>query len=414
MSKNKLSVEPYKGVRDFYPEDQAFLNWLFKTIRAEVERAGYVEYHASVLEPAELYKAKGAENEEIINEQAYTFTDRGGREVALRPEMTPTVARMVAARRRELWFPLRLYSIPNVFRYERPQRGRLREHWQLNVDIFGSKSLAADAEVVALAYRIMTALGARESDFEIRVGSRPLFDSIATGLGLNEEKKKRLRVILDRRDKMSDADFRLALRDMEVPEDAFSKNAIEPLDILELLKNLKDADINNIKYDPSIVRGFAYYTGTVFEVFDTHKENSRALFGGGRYDNLTALFDDEPLPGVGFGMGDVTIRDFLTVRGLIPPYTPTTAVYLAVTAPELAARAGVLADYLRKAGVNVAVDFGERKLGDQIKAAAKHKIPYLIVVGEDELASDVYNVKNLETGAAEPVPLAGLADFFKK
>lgn len=413
MSKNKLSVEPYKGVRDFYPEDQAFLNWLFKTLRGEVERAGYVEYHASILEPAELYKAKGADNEEIVNEQSYTFTDRGGREVALRPEMTPTVARMVAARRRELGFPLRLYSIPNVFRYERPQRGRLREHWQLNVDLFGSRSPAADAEIIMVAYGIMAALGARQSDFEIRVGSRQAINTIAQESELGEAQTKQLLGLLDRRAKMSEVDFDLEIKKLGVTKSLLSPKVV-PEDIAQMLQEFRAAGINNIVYDPSVVRGFAYYTGIVFEVFDTHKENNRALFGGGRYDNLTALFDDEPLPGVGFGMGDVTIRDFLAVRGLIPPYTPATAVYLAVTAPELAVRAQALAGELRGGGVNVAVDFGERKLGDQIKAAAKHKIPWLIVVGEDELASGVYNVKNLETGAAEPVTLADLPGFFKK
>ena len=413
MSKNKLPVEPYKGVRDFYPEDQAFLNWLFKTIRAEVERAGYVEYHASILEPAELYKAKGADNEEIVNEQSYVFTDRGGREVALRPEMTPTVARMVAARRRELGFPLRLYSIPNVFRYERPQRGRLREHWQLNVDIFGSRSSAADAEIIMVAYGIMTALGARESDFEIRIGSRQAINTIAQESGLGEAQTKQLFGLLDRRAKMSEVDFDLEIKKLGVTKSLLSPKVV-PQDIAQMLQEFRAAGINNIVYDPSVVRGFAYYTGVVFEVFDTHKENNRALFGGGRYDNLTALFDDEPMPGVGFGMGDVTMRDFLAVRGLIPPYTPTTRVYLAVTAPELAVRAQALAVELRGAGVTVAVDFGERKLGDQIKAAAKHKIPWLIVVGEDELASGIYNVKNLETGAAEPVARDDLAGFFKK
>ena len=413
MSKNKLPVEPYKGVRDFYPEDQAFLNWLFKTIRSQVERAGYVEYHASILEPAELYKAKGADNEEIVNEQSYIFTDRGGREVALRPEMTPTVARMVAARRRELGFPLRLYSIPNVFRYERPQRGRLREHWQLNVDIFGSRSSAADAEIIMVAYGIMTALGARESDFEIRVGSRQAINTIAQESGLGEAQTKQLFGLLDRRAKMSEVDFDLEIKKLGVTKSLLSPKVV-PQDIAQMLQEFRAAGINNIVYDPSVVRGFAYYTGVVFEVFDTHKENNRALFGGGRYDNLTALFDDEPMPGVGFGMGDVTMRDFLAVRGLIPPYTPTTRVYLAVTAPELAVRAQALAVELRNAGVTVAVDFGERKLGDQIKAAAKHKIPWLIVVGEDELASGIYNVKNLETGAAEPVARDDLAGFFKK
>ena len=413
MSKNKLSVEPYKGVRDFYPEDQAFLHWLFKTLRGEVERAGYVEYHASILEPAELYKAKGADNEEIVNEQSYIFTDRGGREVALRPEMTPTVARMVAARRRELGFPLRLYSIPNVFRYERPQRGRLREHWQLNVDLFGSRSPAADAEIIMVAYGIMAALGARQSDFEIRVGSRQAINTIAQESGLNEAQTKQLFGLLDRRAKMSEVDFDLEIKKLGVTKSLLSPKVV-PQDIAQMLQDFRAAGINNIVYDPSVVRGFAYYSGVVFEVFDTHKENNRALFGGGRYDNLTALFDDEPMPGVGFGMGDVTMRDFLAVRGLIPPYTPTTAVYLAVTAPELAVRAQALAGELRSAGVNTAVDFGERKLGDQIKAAAKHKIPWLIVVGEDELASGTYNVKNLETGAAEPVARGELAGFFKK
>ncbi len=413
MSKNKLSVEPYKGVRDFYPEDQAFLHWLFKTLRGEVERMGYVEYHASILEPAELYKAKGADNEEIVNEQSYIFTDRGGREVALRPEMTPTVARMVAARRRELGFPLRLYSIPNVFRYERPQRGRLREHWQLNVDLFGSRSPAADAEVIMVAYGIMAALGARQSDFEIRVGSRQAINTIAQESGLNEAQTKQLFGLLDRRAKMSEVDFDLEIKKLGVTKSLLSPKVV-PQDIAQMLQEFRVAGITNIVYDPSVVRGFAYYSGIVFEVFDTHKDNNRALFGGGRYDNLTALFDDEPMPGVGFGMGDVTMRDFLAVRGLIPPYTPTTTVYLAVTAPELAVRAQALAGELRGAGVNTAVDFGERKLGDQIKAAAKHKIPWLIVVGEDELASGTYNVKNLETGAAEPVARGELAGFFKK
>ena len=412
MSK-KLSTESYKGVRDFYPEDQALLNYIFSTMRSVVERAGYVEYHASVLEPAELYKSKGAENEEIINEQSYTFTDRGGREVALRPEMTPTVARMVAARRRELGFPLRLYSIPNVFRYERPQRGRLRDHWQLHVDHFGSRSLAADAAALMVAHELMVAFGARESDFIIKVGSRAYLDRVIKDHELSDEQGKKLLGLLDRKQKISEADFDAGLRELGVNKSVLSPAGAPP-EVEKMLEDFSASGMDNIVYDPSIVRGFAYYTGLVFEVFDTHTDNNRALFGGGRYDNLTALFDDEALPGVGFGMGDVTIRDFLAVRGLLPPYTPSTAVYLAVTAPELALRAQTLAGALRRAGVNVAVDFGERKLGDQIKTAAKHKIPWLIVVGEDELASEVFGVKNLETGAQVQVPQSELPQFFRK
>ena len=230
---------------------------------------------------------------------------------------------------------------------------------------------------------------------------------------LSDEQGKKLLVLLDRKQKISEADFDAGLRELGVNKSVLSPAGAPP-EVEKMLEDFSTSGMDNIVYDPSIVRGFAYYTGLVFEVFDTHKDNNRALFGGGRYDNLTALFDDEALPGVGFGMGDVTIRDFLAVRGLLPPYTPSTAVYLAVTAPELALRAQTLAGALRRAGVNVAVDFGERKLGDQIKTAAKHKIPWLIVVGEDELASEVFGVKNLETGAQVQVPQSELPQFFRK
>ena len=409
--KDKLSTEPYKGVRDFYPEDQAFLNYLFSTLRQMCERAGYVEYGASVLEPAELYKSKNAENEEIINEQTYTFVDRGDREVTLRPEMTPTVARMVAGRRRELGFPLRLYCIPNFFRYERPQRGRLREFYQLNVDIFGSRSAAADAEVIGVAYGVMRALGGTESDFVIKVGSRPAMNAVAERAGLSPENTKKFFGLLDRRDKISKVDFEAGLRELSVQLSAVSPEEM-PADVAELIKNFAEAGITNIVYDPAIVRGFAYYTGLVFEVFDMHPQNNRAVGGGGRYDNLTALFDDEPMPGVGFAMGDEALRLFMDVRGLIPAYTPPTQVYVAITDPGLAIEAQTLAGEMRRHGVNVAIDFGERKLGDQIKAATKHSIPWLIVVGQNELQSGEFMVKNLASGAQEPMRREQLGEFF--
>ncbi len=409
--KDKLSTDSYKGVRDFYPEDQAFLNSIFATWRQVCERAGYVEYEASILEPSELYKAKGAENEEMVNEQTYTFTDRGDREVTLRPEMTPTVARMVAAKRRELGFPLRWYSIPNCFRYERPQRGRLREFWQLNVDLFGSRSLAADGEIIGVAYGIMRAVGGSESDFVIKLGSRTYINHIIADTGLTEEQGKKLLGLLDRKAKISSVDFDRELEALGVNKSLLEPSNV-PADIAELLEKFQAAGINNIVYDPSIVRGFAYYTGIVFEVFDTHPDNNRALFGGGRYDNLTQLFDDEALPGIGFGMGDVTIRDFLEVRGLLPTFVPPTQVYVAVTDPALAYAAQTLAGQMRQGGVNVAIDFGERKLGDQIKTATKHKIPWLVVVGQNELESGVFTVRNLESGSEEQLGGDQLAQFF--
>jgi len=251
---SKLGTDPYKGVRDFYPEDMAIQNHIFNTWRKVAEKFGYVEYSASPLEPTEMYTEKSGA--EIINEQTFTFTDRGDRSVTLRPEMTPTLARMIAARRRNLKYPLRWYSIPNLFRYERPQRGRKREHWQLNCDLVGVAGLEGDKEIISLAYATMKEFGAKDSDFEIRINNSNI------------------------------ADFQ---------------------------------DIGpNIVSDPTLRRGQAYYTGTVFEIFDTNKENGRAIAGGGRYDNLLEIFEVEPIPAVGFGMGDVTIRDFLETHKLGP------------------------------------------------------------------------------------------------
>ncbi len=408
----KLSVEPYKGVRDFYPEEQAFLNYFISTCREFVERLGYVEYGASILEPSELYKAKGSQNEELVAEQTYTFEDRGGREVTLRPEMTPTVARMVAARRRGWGFPLRLYSIPNFFRYERPQRGRIREFWQLNVDLFGSTSFFADAEMIGMAYGLMTTFGATESDFVIKVGSRAFLDALVKELKLSESNAKHLFSLLDRRGKLPREAFEAHLRELNIPNDSLFPSE-PPAEIAKLIRKFRDAaGIKNIVYDPSIVRGFAYYSGMVFEVFDTNTKNSRALMGGGRYDNLTKLFDDEPLPGVGFAVGDETMRLFLESRGLLPAYRPPAQVYIAITSPDVAWEAQEFAAKLRIQGVNVAVDFGEKKLGDQIKVANKHKIPFVIVLGPEELALGEVRIKELATGKESKLSKEGLAEFF--
>jgi len=404
MSKSaKLSTDPYKGVRDFYPEDEAFLNYLFAAWRRVCERFGYVEYSASILESSELYKAKGAENEELVNEQTYTFVDRGEREVTLRPEMTPTVARMVAARKRELGYPLRWYSIPNCFRYERPQHGRLREFWQLNIDIFGSQSLAADAEVIALCHATMLELGAAQSDFVVRVSSRKYLNE----LGLGAEAF----ALLDKRDKMPAQEFEAKLRALNIDPGALLPKE-PPEDVAEVLEMLKTLGVENAVYDGSIIRGFNYYTGVVFEIFDSHPDNNRSLFGGGRYDNLLSLFSDETLPAVGAAAGDATMKHFLEVRGLLPNYLPPTQVYIGLAQEELLPEAMRLAQELRQAGVRVAQDFGEKKLGDQIRNAAKHKIPYLVVVGQDEVMAGAFGVRNLESGEERHLSRAELPAFF--
>ncbi|MBX4195552.1 ATP phosphoribosyltransferase regulatory subunit [Candidatus Parcubacteria bacterium] len=283
---SKLETSSYKGVRDFYPEDMAVQNYIFGIWRKVAEDFGYVEYSASILEPAELYKSKTSE--EIVTEQTFSFVDRGGREVVLRPEMTPTLARMVAARRRTLKFPLRWYSIPNVFRYERPQRGRRREHWQLNCDLMGIGGVEAEVEIITLAYKIMKEFGAKDEDFSIRISSRK---ALPAGTDMEQVRK------IDRGEDIG----------VEITETEEIRN---------LLTELGKTGIKNVVFDPKIVRGFDYYTGIVFEVFDTHEDNRRSLFGGGRYDNLLEVFGVDPIPTVGFGMGDITIRDFLETHKL--------------------------------------------------------------------------------------------------
>ncbi len=279
------------------------------------------------------------------------------------------------------------------------------------MDLFGSRSLAADAEIIKIAYDLMRAFGARDEDFRIGVSNRAYLNALVVRLGLSLAQGRELLILLDRRAKIPEAQF---LKELSVlgltPSQVLGDKA--PEDVVVVLALLVQLGVPNARFDTSVVRGFDYYTGVIFEITDTHPNNKRSLFGGGRYDNLTALFDREPLPGVGFGMGDVSLRDFLEVRGLIPPYTPPTKVYLAVAAPEVVTPALQIAGELRAQGVSVAVDFGEKKLSEQIKTAAKHKIPWLIVVGPDELTSGNFGVKNLNSGVEERLARAQLAKFF--
>lgn len=411
MTKNGVSLEPYKGVRDFYPQDQFIQNYIFEAMKEACELYGYEDYTASILEPAELYRSKTSD--EIVNEQTYTFTDRGDREVTLRTEMTPTVARMVAARRRDLPTPLRLYSIPNCFRYERPQRGRLREFWQLNADIFGVAGIEAEVENIAVAHAVMRKLGADDSMFEIRINDRRLINDIYTSLGINEEHGREVTRLLDRRAK-EDISGKLAeLIGAEKGEKLLSTlDATRSTAHLEkLVSMLADIGIKNVMVDTTIMRGFDYYTGMVFEVFDTSPENRRALFGGGRYDNLlNSLFGQEPLPVVGFGMGDVTARDFLEVHGLLPEYRPAAEVMLCVIEEIAMPQAMKLAEDLRKDDVTVAVNYSLKRVGDQIKAADKLGIPHIIVIGQKEVANNMYTIKNLVSGTERTVKAEHIAE----
>ena len=404
----KLSTAPYKGVRDFYPEDMAVQQYIFDIWSQTAESFGFERYDASVLEPAELYKAKGAENEEMVNEQTYTFTDRGDREVTLRPEMTPTVARMIAGRRKTLSFPVRWYSIPNLFRYERSQRGRLREHWQLNCDIFGSNDIAADIEIIALAYQTFLNFGADPSMFEIRLNDRAWLNKVFAEAGFDEEKTRAMFALLDRKEKIDNFEeemSRIAGPDFKLPE-----NPDPDSDVAKVLTGLKELGIENVSFSPSIVRGFDYYTGVVFEFFDTNTENSRSLLGGGRYDNLTALFDNEPIPGVGFGYGDVTMRDFLESHNLLTANITSPDLVVMPLEEKFNLDAERLAQEFRANDLKVSVDFSDRKVGKKLSTAGEQMVSYALVLGEEEVASQNYTVKNLADGTEESGTLPQLLE----
>ncbi len=420
--KSKISTESYKGVRDFYPEDLFIQNYIFNVWKNVVEKFGYEEYSASVLEPSELYKAKSGE--EIVNEQTYTFTDRGDREVTLRPEMTPTVSRMVAGKMQELSFPLRWYSIPNLFRYEKPQRGRLREHWQLNVDLFGVDGNKADIEIVNIAYKIMTGFGAKDQDFIIRVNDRRITKVLFEKFGLNEDSSYKASKIIDKKDKISKDAFATAFEELlgeKTSEFISLLESHEKLldfigesdltkEMVETIEELLKLGVKNVTFDPTLMRGFDYYTGFVFEVFDTDPENNRSVFGGGRYDELMDIFGSKKIPTVGFGAGDVTAKDFIEKHNLLPIYKPRTHLYVCTVGNEFKDHALELAQKTRDMGVNTAVDLTDKKLGDQIKVASKQKVPFVICIGEDEVKTGVYTLKNMETREEKKVKLEELID----
>ncbi len=426
----KLSLEPYKGTRDFYPRERFIQNYIFRTWQKVVESYGYLSYNASILEETDLYRAKSGE--EIVNEQTYSFIDRGGRDVTMRPEMTPTVARMVAQKRKELSFPVRWYSIPNLFRYERPQRGRLREHWQLNVDMFGVDSVDADLELVSVAAEIMQAFGAKNTDYEIRLNSRKFLNFLFNDfLKLTKDQAHKISKLIDRMHKISGDEFKAQakeiLADNSIVDTIISitkaqnlndlpgelKSSQPVVELSSFMQKLSEQGINNARFELSLVRGFDYYTGIVFEVFDTNPANPRSIFGGGRYDDLVSIFGVEKVSGIGFGMGDVTTKDFLESHDLLPKYRSSVDLYIAPFDQSYINEANELAKILRQKGLNVCVDLTDRQVSKKVKTADKEEVPFVVVVGEEEARTKKYKVKNLKESKEFEVNVEEMAKLIK-
>ena len=433
MCAQLLSTKPYKGTRDFYPADMKLRNWFFGRIRSALELASFEEYNGPMLESLEMYIAKSGE--EIANEQTYNFMDRGGRRLAVRPEMTPTVARLVAGKINELNFPLKWFSIPNLYRYENPQRGRLREHWQVNVDIFGCDSYEADLEVISTAITLLKVFDADSSMFKVHINNRRFFnDVIAAIAGTDAEGSRRVSKVIDRKNKVPrevyekellalglDADKIAkidALYTMSVAEAAAlcpeSRGAQELIDLFAALDALGLSEY--CVFDFGIIRGLDYYMGTVFEVLDTAPENNRAMFGGGRYDNLVGLFvKNATVSGVGFGFGDVTLENFLVTHDLIPDiYAEGVKVLVTKFDDVPYCEYTKIVSNLREAGVQSSIYIGSKKFGKQIEYAVKGNYSHVVIMGGSELEAAQIKVKDLRTREEITLDADKLVGYFSE
>jgi len=409
------------GFRDFYPEDCARRNYILSTWREVARRHGFVEYDGPVLESIELYQKKSGG--ELVG-QLFNFSDKGDRQVTLRPEMTPTLARMVAARARDFRKPLKWFCVPQFFRYEKPQRGRGREFYQFNADLIGEASDAADAELIALVIDVLKEFGFTAKDFVVRLSSRTAWQKFFAAAGGEAAREDDFFQIVDKIERMPPEKTGEALGALGVPELtadrvlAFLRGG-EPGELAPVLENLQARGMGDyVEIDYAIVRGLAYYTGVVFEVFDRSK-NERALAGGGRYDRLLALMSDGKvdLPALGFGMGDIVLENLIDDvpaarerRDAWMAQQRACDVYLVVAKAELRLDAVALAQSLRDAGLRVDFPLVDTKVGKQFQAAEQLGAEVAVVVGDEW---PQVKVKTLATREEVTVDNSGLADWWR-
>ena len=419
----KNVIPSVKGTREFYPEQMALRNYLYDKVRGASQSFGYQAWDGPFIETIDLYAAKSGE--ELVKKQSFTFQDRGGDSVTLRPELTPSLARMIAAKQGELNFPVRWWSFGPFWRYEAPQRGRSREFFQWNIDMLGVDSPEADAELIAIGAEFLRSVGLNPERALIYVNNRRLMDSEFDALDISQEKRLDVSNLVDRRTKMDPAKW-----DAYALELGMTQSQLDGLkDILgnfELWKKSEELTrlfaalevlgvSEYVKFDPNIMRGLLYYTGTVFECFDVSGSVKRAIFGGGRYDNLLADVGGQPLSGVGFAMGDVVIGIILQEAGLLPEFEPTPAsVLVTVFDEKLWLESYKLAAELRSTGLNVMVFPEPAKLQKQFKYADKMKMKVAVTVGPDEAEKGLVAVKNLVSGEQVIVKREAVADVIGK
>ncbi|NUQ86141.1 MAG: histidine--tRNA ligase [Anaerolineales bacterium] len=403
----KKVIQSVKGTRDFYPEQMALRNYLYGKARAASQAFGYQEWDGPFIESIDLYAAKSGE--ELVKKQSFTFADRAGDLVTLRPELTPSLARMIAQKQGELTFPVRWWSFGPFWRYESPQKGRTREFFQWNIDLLGADSPEADAELIAIAATFLRSVGLDPGRASIFVNDRQLMNSQFDALGVPIEKRIEVSGLLDRRSKMNPEAWDENALEIGLNESQLNalKEILANYDLWKKSGNLKRVFAaleamgvyEYIKFEPGIMRGLLYYTGTVFEAFDLTGSVRRSILGGGRYDNLLADVGGDPLPATGFAMGDVVIGIVLQEAGLLPEFDPTPApVMVTVFDESLLLKSYALGSELRRAGLNVIVYPEPAKLPKQFKYADKMKIRVALVLGPDEAEKGQVAVKDLVTG----------------
>lgn len=422
MNKALSNQEP-KGTRDWLPEEFLLRKYIFDTWRRVCLRYGFEEYLTPLVESADIYRAKSGED--IAGKELVTFVDLGGRELSIRPEMTPSVTRMVTKVYASSPKPLKYFSIANFMRSEKPQRGRNREFWQLNCDVFGSDSLSADIEILQLALDIMLEFDPPQDSFTVAINNRKLIDAVLELSGaINLAKEKKLSVVrtLDKWAKLNPDDIKdrleaaglnnEAIKTLEkfmasssldnllknIPELKNNQGLIETVKIIETLEDLGYGDW--LEFNPTVIRGFDYYDGMVFEVFDKNPENKRAMFGGGRYNGLAEIFGEKNFPAVGFAPGDETTRLFLESWELLDraKETQPEKYYLPLLDVSLKDKVYQLAKKLRCRDLNILVGLEEQKIGKALEFANKKNITKVIIIGEDELAKGIYKIKNMVSG----------------
>jgi len=418
----KTTIQPVKGTRDFYPEAMAFRNWLYDKVRSISQKFGYQEYEAPLLERLELYAAKSGE--ELVKEQSFVLQDRGGDELALRPELTPSLARMIAQQQATLVLPVRWFSFGPFWRYERPQRGRSREFFQWNIDLLGTETPSADGEIVTIGASFLRDVGLSSQEVGIFLNSRRLMERKLAAIGVGDALRIEVFRLIDRRDKMPPDRWRewatdLGLSDGQLEAlQALLSNAELWRESDELCQVYATAEasgvVDYLVYDASIVRGLDYYTGPVFEAYDRRRD-FRAIFGGGRYDNLVADVGGDPITGVGFAMGDVIIELLLDQAGKRPELRESPSqVLVTLFNEDLYVPTLALAARLREAGLNVEQILEPTRLGKQFRYADRKGIPFVAILGPDELRAGQVVVKNLATGEQQAYTDQDLTEALKK